>query len=290
VSIRKLRESLGAAVGAIDVELPQALPEVPALEAIGHLPARAPTRVARLSLATLLSQTLLAFALEFDREAPAPLAMSANALRVLDVEGVPAGELPRLTGGSPEVTAVGWRLQQSGYVVVEHDPTAGRGKQVRLTPRGLEVQLAYHRLARVIEIRWSARFGKDAMLDLRVSLGTSFPARRGRTHPVEGVDSAAGRRPRGTADAGPRSPQRGTRRASAHARPRGADGSVRPRPGGRASSLSPVGYESRVRPLAGRRAARFVIPGTRVARLLQSRPRPAFQPAPMQSCKLLYFN
>jgi hypothetical protein len=72
----------------------------------------------------LLSQLLLAFTIEFDRESRGPLRLCANALRVLGQTPVPLGEIPRLTGTSPETSDIGWEAKP--YVAIERDPAARR--------------------------------------------------------------------------------------------------------------------------------------------------------------------
>lgn len=52
-------------------------------------------------------------------------------------------------------------LRKRGIAVVEP------GSVARLTPKGLEAQDAYRRLLGIVEERWQARFGKDAILTLR---------------------------------------------------------------------------------------------------------------------------
>jgi len=60
---------------------------------------------------------------------------------VLDEEGAPVGDLPRLTGISKEAVSMSLGfLEKRGDVLVEHDPAAARGKAVRLTPRGRQSQ------------------------------------------------------------------------------------------------------------------------------------------------------
>jgi hypothetical protein len=120
----------------------------------------------------MLSQLLLAFRIEFDRESPAPLMLSANTLRVLGEKPVRVAEIPILTGGSPETTGIGWQIKP--YVVVAPDPDAARGKVVWLSPRGLAAQQAYHRLVLEIEKRWEAKFGAGVIRMLRDSLEKLF--------------------------------------------------------------------------------------------------------------------
>lgn len=126
---------------------------------------------------TLLSELLLTLRLEFDRESPAPLELCANTLRVLGEKPIRAAEIPRLTGGSPETSDIGWQIKP--YVVVTSDPTASRGQVVRLSSRGLMAQQVYHRLIWDIEKRWEERFGKNGVGMLRGSLQRLFARHSG---------------------------------------------------------------------------------------------------------------
>jgi DNA-binding MarR family transcriptional regulator len=175
--IGRLRVSLQALVSQLDVEMPHYLPvvwsgksEVPDLK--GRVPAAAEGGIAsRLDLSVLLSQVLLAFTIDFERESNVSLPISANALRVLDEKGVRVRDLPRLTGVSKEAISmsVGF-LQRGRYLVVERDPTDSWTQVARLTATGLQAQDAYRQLPGVIEERWQARFGKDDIRTLRESL------------------------------------------------------------------------------------------------------------------------
>jgi len=176
--IEQLRESLCALISQMDVDLPDCLP-ILGYGLFSTEPDRGRrTRGAqpiereagsgsRLPLPALLSRVLLAFAIEFERESDLSLAISANIVRVLDEKGVRVRDLPLLTGVSKEAvsTAVGF-LQKRRVAVVEQDPTGGRAKIVRLTPKGREAQDAYRDLFAIIEERWQARFGKDTISTL----------------------------------------------------------------------------------------------------------------------------
>jgi hypothetical protein len=204
-AIARLRETLQTVVGQLDFELPHGLPGgLEMAEAVAFPPRSAPVS-ALLPLPTLLSQSLLAFAMEFNRESSASLALSANTLRVLGEQPVHLGDIPRLTGGSPEASGLGWQLKP--YVVVEPDPTASRGKVVRLAPRGLKARQAYHRLVGEIEKRWERRFGKGNIRRLRESLQGLCHQRGGdRSLLSEGLIP-----PQGVARAGGQAPSLGRR-------------------------------------------------------------------------------
>lgn len=176
--IQQLRESLWALIWQIDVALPDSLP-ILGYRLFSKGPDReqcAPGRRedgtgSRLPLSALLSRLLLAFAIEFERESDLSLAMCANVMRVVDQKGVRLRDLSRLSGVSKELIKVSVAfLEKRGYLVLAADPTTKGRKLVRLTPKGREAQDAYRKRLGVIEQGWQARFGKDAVRKLRVSL------------------------------------------------------------------------------------------------------------------------
>ena len=97
--------------------------------------------MASADLATLMARALMSFRAEFEPESAVPLPVSANVLRVLSAGGVALRDVPRRAGISKEAVSVsaGW-LERQGYVVNEPDPAGGRGRHVRLTPRGEQAQ------------------------------------------------------------------------------------------------------------------------------------------------------
>ena len=127
-------------------------------------------RVDGADLPTLLSRALMSFRAEFERgsarHGPAvSLPVSANVLRVLSAGGGMQRDVPRRAGVSREAASVSvGLLEREGYAVTGPDPAGGRGRQVRLTPRGEQALEAYHRTADGIEAGWRARFG-DGVLD-----------------------------------------------------------------------------------------------------------------------------
>jgi DNA-binding MarR family transcriptional regulator len=118
---------------------------------------RPPATGAPPDLSVLLSQVLLAFTLDFERESALSLPICINALHVLTERGVPVRDLPQLTGVSKEALsmAVGILARRS-CAVTGQDPAASRGKLVRLTPGGLAAQGDYLRLLDAVERRWRA--------------------------------------------------------------------------------------------------------------------------------------
>ncbi len=245
----RLRECLLAIESGLNVGLPHGLIEV--RERKQAFPVRVSAGAQALPLPTLLSQILLAFAIEFEPASEAPLALCANALRALGEKPIPVSEISRLTGGSPEQAGIGWRLRP--YVVVETDLAGGRGKTVRLTARGMNAQRAYERLIDVIEKRWVHRYGSSLVQTLRESLLGLFDAgTNGRPLIALGLIAPPrhGARRRNCACTGP--PVGWLRGAAAGTRHRCSKRSVRRRSGRRASALSSVGHEPRFRPVARR--------------------------------------
>lgn len=213
--IESLRQCLEGVAAQFDCELPQGLPQ--AWEASDVYPARSAESSGPLPLPALLSQVLLAFAMEFDRMSRAPLALCANTLRILSESPIPVAEIPRLTGASPETSGIGWQIKP--YVSIEANPGASRGKAVRLSPLGIRTQQTCHELIGKIEKGWKTRFGKDTVDRLRDSLRELFLRRNGdRSLIAEGLAP-----PPGTVRAGDQAPALGRRDIGAAARKRARD-------------------------------------------------------------------
>ncbi len=137
----------------------------------------------RLPLSALLSQVLIAFTIELDREvnltrttasvgttAPS-LAMWSNVLRFVGEQGVDKRRLPALSGVSKSVihTMVAC-LERHGWVVVEPGPSDNRAKIIRLTARSRKLRKVWQPLLADVEMHWEKRFGKDEIEKLRESL------------------------------------------------------------------------------------------------------------------------
>jgi DNA-binding MarR family transcriptional regulator len=169
--IAALRTALGAVVGRLDVQLPQYLP------ILGYgLGAEVPHRErgaasTELPLSALLSQVLLAFTLDFERESALSIAICANVLRLLSETPVRTRDLPQRSGVSKEAVSIALGfLARNGCVVQAADPIDSRAKAVRLTARGREARTSYLVLLRGVEQRWRRRFGEDTNRRLRRAL------------------------------------------------------------------------------------------------------------------------
>ena len=153
------------------------------------------SEAAGLPLSTLLSQVLVAFTIEFDnefehqmphrttnhgatagsRQGPwlVSLAMWSNCMRFVSEKGMTVGELEVLACSRTNLNG----MARWGYIVVEMESSDKRSKLarsawvVRATPKGMQAREIWRPLFGVIEERWQARFGKDAIGGLRESLG-----------------------------------------------------------------------------------------------------------------------
>lgn len=161
-TIAALREPLRAIVAKLDVELPEMLPIL--THGFVNRPPRRPRPAAEpatnLPLSALLSKVLLAFALDYERDADLSLPIAANVLHVINVEGVRVRDLPRACGVSREGIAMALRfLSSHECVVTEPESPGSRVRRVRLTERGLRAKRGYATRLATVEKRWRKRFG-----------------------------------------------------------------------------------------------------------------------------------
>jgi hypothetical protein len=175
IQIDNLRNALQPIASRIDTETPSLLSADLRTAKTQTVSPSISSSAAPLSFPVLLSRILMYFATEFDHRARAPMALSANTLRILSKTPLREADIPHLTGTSPETSGIGWQIKP--YVLVEPDPTARRGKTVRLTPLGLEAQREYQCLVSEIEKLCETRFGKDKIRHLKKSLQALFAQR-----------------------------------------------------------------------------------------------------------------
>jgi DNA-binding MarR family transcriptional regulator len=177
--IRELRRSLLVLVDVLGKGLPRYLPvvgygmfaDVPDSVDMEPVVGQPPDLAQSPDLSVLLSNVLLAYTIEFERDSKVSLTISANVLRVLGDEWVPVRELPKLTGVSKEAVSmsVGY-LERTGHALVGPDPSRSRGKAMRLTEQGKKAQARYNELVFAIEDHWAERFGPATIGALRESL------------------------------------------------------------------------------------------------------------------------
>jgi DNA-binding MarR family transcriptional regulator len=169
-AVGRLRQALGTLSAGVDRALPAYLPvsSVYRLDQAMFPTAAVADRPDWLS--AWLSQVLLAYTLDYERESRFALAVGANVLRILTGPGVPLRELPRLAAVSREAASVSVTfLDRNGYLTLSPDPLR-RGKQAQLTPKGLAAQRRHEHVTAETEDAWVARFGKPAVAELRASL------------------------------------------------------------------------------------------------------------------------
>jgi DNA-binding MarR family transcriptional regulator len=213
--IGTLRQSLEDIAARLDIDLPQGIPGQ--WEPDVTCRTRSAHDAVPLPLPALLSQLLLAFTMDFQRESRVPLWLCANTLRVLGDQPIPESEIPHLTGCSPETSGIGWQIKP--FIVVESAPPPRRGKLVRLSPLGLLARENYYNVASAVEKRWETHFGKRKIRRLRECLSDLFVPRRGeRLLIAEGFIP-----PEGTVRSGTQAPALGRRDVGAAAKQRMRD-------------------------------------------------------------------
>jgi hypothetical protein len=149
------------------------------------------TAAGRLPLSALLSQTLVAFTIEFDNEAErqiphvttnhggtrggvwlVSMAMWLNCMRYVGQDPVLVGDVRRLARGRTNLDG----MRRWGYVKVMPDPADRRRKPpdddllMYATGRGLRAKLIWEPLTAVVEQRWRDRYGQDTIGQLTDSL------------------------------------------------------------------------------------------------------------------------
>jgi hypothetical protein len=142
-------------------------------------------------LATLLSQTWIALAIEVDNTVEAAaservgrlfrisLPMWTNGLRLIDEDGVPIGELRRRARAACNLGG----LERWGWIAVGDGRRAGYGTQrglgpdtvVRPTRAGAYARRLWPRAVAEVERRWRERFGGQAVDTLRSELAPLTP-------------------------------------------------------------------------------------------------------------------
>lgn len=102
-----------------------------------------------------------------------PLGVWADLVRVLKRQPAQVRDLPVLSGVAKEATARWLKgLQQRGLAEVVPDAGGSRFKLARLTPRGRTEAKACGRQTAEVEEDWEARFGVEAISELRTCLQT----------------------------------------------------------------------------------------------------------------------
>lgn len=115
--------------------------------------------VSHLPLSALVSQALVAFAMQYEELSPVALSLSASVIHQIPAEGRPLPEL----GRSPGVSA----LIRHGFVRA----SGSSGREIAcLTTRGLEVHRAYEERIYTVEASWRRQFGEERVAALVCTL------------------------------------------------------------------------------------------------------------------------
>jgi len=120
-------------------------------------------------LYSLLSRAILAFALEYEAQADLSLAIAADIVRVISLEGARVRDLPALGGVSKEsiAMALGF-MQKRGFATLQTN--AAKARVVQLTTKGRRAQEEYGSRTAAIEQRWKKDYGSQTIQDLRDAL------------------------------------------------------------------------------------------------------------------------
>jgi DNA-binding MarR family transcriptional regulator len=177
-AIDQLRESLWELAGNLNIELPDSLP-ILGYGLYTSTAAQQPKAglshesSAGLSLPALLSKVLFAFAIEFERDSPVSLAISANVLRLVGNEGVRVRDLPRFAGVSKEAVVMSLNfLKKRGYSTLQSQSFTSSARVLALTPKGRYRRQMYGERVQAIEDLWQQRFGSDTLRRLRELLAS----------------------------------------------------------------------------------------------------------------------
>ena len=92
-------------------------------------------------------------------------------LRFPGVDGMRPSEAAELAGLSKQtVNDLLGELERTGYLERKPHPDDGRGRIVRLTPRGKRLQQTTHRISRELEAEWAAQIGTKRITSLKRTL------------------------------------------------------------------------------------------------------------------------
>jgi predicted transcriptional regulator len=167
--ISQLRSALFTIARQLDPTLPDYMPilvyglvnSVPERRAAFPLTEKSP-------LPALIARVLLAFALEFEAEAPISLAIFANCLRCAANSPKRLRDLPREAGISKTAVQTSASfLVKKGFAIVKNE---GGAKTLTLTPKGQDTYEKSAEQIQAVEKAWRGRFGKGAIDSVRSSL------------------------------------------------------------------------------------------------------------------------
>lgn len=134
--------------------------------------------VTSLPLSALVSQAIVAFAIDYEKISPVAFSLSTEIIRQIPAEGRSLRELANSVGISA--------LVRHGFLSV-HGP---RRKGIAfLTSKGIAVRDGYDQRVETVERAWCDRFGNESVAALRRSLEEVTSAACGRTRHVSGLNA-----------------------------------------------------------------------------------------------------
>jgi hypothetical protein len=122
------------------------------------VPRQSASSVEGLPMTALLSQALVAFAIDYEKERRGPIQWAANILQSIGSDG--ADVSPAQKSGTSSVP----NLQRLGIVTIDRDNV------VRLTARGRAMRDAYNPLCEQVESQWRNRLGSSLIDDVVATL------------------------------------------------------------------------------------------------------------------------
>jgi hypothetical protein len=126
--------------------------------------------VSAVPLTGLLSQALVAFAIEYEARPRWPLASTTLVVQHLRAEPTPLADVPGDHGIAGNGKSL---LERHGVAVVTTDPTNPKRRLVQLTPRGDAIRRNHVHALAECEAAWRERFDDDVVADLRTALSAS---------------------------------------------------------------------------------------------------------------------
>jgi hypothetical protein len=123
--------------------------------------------VSMVPLTGLLSQALVAFAVDYEARPAWPLASTTLVVCHLRPEPMPLAEVPGEHGIAGNGKSL---LERHGVAVVTGDPENPSRRLVQLTTHGESIRSGHDRAVSACETAWRARFGDDVVVGLRRAL------------------------------------------------------------------------------------------------------------------------
>ena len=129
--------------------------------------------VSGLPLSALLSQAVMAFAIDYEGCGGLAIARSGNVLRAMSDEGMEVEVRAARALGKPIVVPIGpgfAGLERHAFAELTPDPNDKRKGWFTLTEKGRLVRDAYDDVVVAIERRWKRRYGTTLVRNLRSAL------------------------------------------------------------------------------------------------------------------------